>query len=576
MKISKIHLTIATLVSILIFTSCNEDRFFDQENPNAITSETFWNTQQQFNSGLTTAYGALQFQSISGGDLQFEMALGDIAGTESWYRPTTFRNLTYTDATYYVTDKWNELYIGIFRANQIIEFIEQADDANFIGNSKAEIEAQAKFLRAFFYFQVANTYGGAILHTSIPKTDEELNKPMSSISEVNSAVIIPDLLFAQSNLPTSWGPDDTGRATWGAATSLLGKVYLYAEDWPNAVTQFRNVINSELYQLTPNVMDNYTDENEFNSESIFEVAYSADLSPGVSGGNVDDTPGTTGAEASNMATALGQLSFGAFNTLLPTYYLHELFTNDEIDSTNPINDGNTWSKRMNSSIVPINGEGLYYGLEIGEKGGWAFGQSAYIKKFTNWYSLKAEDSNNRSGINFRHIRLADVYLMYAEAVINNSNDINTAITYIDLVRSRAGVKTLQQYMDENGGMFPQLHISKQVHGTQPMVAASPNTVMTHIQRVERPLELCYEGHRWKDLVRWGIVKDVFTELRADEVWRTEHLAELEIDNNGIAPLFIKERIRPDFFLSSGNYDSATHDYLPVPAQELQTNDNFND
>ncbi|MGJ8733401.1 MAG: RagB/SusD family nutrient uptake outer membrane protein [Cellulophaga sp.] len=575
MKISKIHLTIATLVTILILTSCNEDRFFDQENPNSITSETFWKTEQQFNSGLTTVYGALQFQSISGGELQFEMALGDIAGSESWYRPTAFRNLTYTDATYYVTDKWNELYIGIFRANQIIEFIEKADESNFTGDSKAQIEAQAKFLRAFFYFQVANTYGGAIIHTGIPKTEEELNKPMSTIADVNSSIIIPDLLFAQNNLPRTWGADDTGRVTWGAATSLLGKVYLYAKDWPNAVTQFKNVVESDLYQLTPNVMDNYTDENEFNSESIFEVAYSAELSPGVPGGNVDDTPSNSGAEASTMATALGQLSFGAYNTLLPTYYLHELFTNDEVDLTNPINDGNTWSKRMNSSIVPINGEGLYYGLEIGEKGGWAFGQSAYIKKFTNWYSLKAEDSRNRSGINFRHIRLADVYLMYAEAVINNSSDFATAITYIDLVRSRAGVKTLQQYMDENGGMFPQLHISKQVHGTQPLVTASPSNVMTHIQRVERPLELCYEGHRWKDLVRWGIVKDVFTELRADEVWRTENKTALAIDDNGIAPLFIKERIRPDFFLAVDNYDSTTHDYFPVPAQELQTNDNFN-
>lgn len=376
-------------------------------------------------------------------------------------------------------------------------------------------------------------------------------------------------------MPTEWSAEDEGRATWGAATSLLAKNYLYSKNWSQAASLFKEVIDSNIYALTPDIMDNFTDLNEFNSESIFEVAYSDELRPGVPGAAVDDTPSETGAEASTMANAFGQLNFGGYNTLIPTYYLHELFVNDEIDPTNSVNDGNTFSKRMNSSIVPINGDGLYYGLEIGEKGGWAFGQSAYIKKFTNWYDLKSEDTNSRSGINFRHIRLADVYLMYAEAIINASGDYNTAITYIDMVRSRAGVKTLQQYMDENGGKFPQLHISVQVNGSQPLVVANADNVMTHIQRVERPLELCYEGHRWKDLVRWGIVNEVFQELRADEVWRGNHLEELEISEDGVAPLFIKERIRPDFFLAADNYTPEAHNYLPIPSQELQTNDQIN-
>ncbi|MCF8716250.1 RagB/SusD family nutrient uptake outer membrane protein [Joostella atrarenae] len=575
MKIYRKHITALSIITLLTFSSCDEDKFLELENPNAITTDTFWETEKQFNSGLTAAYGALQFQNVSGGELQYEMAMGDIAGTESWYRPSAFRNLTFTDATYYVTNKWNELYIGVFRANQVIQYIQDADDSKFTGNSKVEIEAQAKFLRAFYYFQIANTYNGAIIHTKVAETDEELNQPFSSIEEVNNQVIIPDLEFARNNLPLEWSAEDEGRATWGAATSLLAKNYLYSKNWSQAASLFKEVIDSNIYALTPDIMDNFTDLNEFNSESIFEVAYSDELRPGVPGAAVDDTPSETGAEASTMANAFGQLNFGGYNTLIPTYYLHELFVNDEIDPTNSVNDGNTFSKRMNSSIVPINGDGLYYGLEIGEKGGWAFGQSAYIKKFTNWYDLKSEDTNSRSGINFRHIRLADVYLMYAEAIINASGDYNTAITYIDMVRSRAGVKTLQQYMDENGGKFPQLHISVQVNGSQPLVVANADNVMTHIQRVERPLELCYEGHRWKDLVRWGIVNEVFQKLRADEVWRGNHLEELEISEDGVAPLFIKERIRPDFFLAADNYTPEAHNYLPIPSQELQTNDQIN-
>jgi len=556
-------------ISSLLFVGCNEEEFLEQINPNATTTDTFWQSEKQFNSALTTAYGALQFQSISGGEYQYEMVLGDIAGTESWYRPAAFRNLTYNDGSYYVSDKWNELYVGIFRANQVIQYIETADESIFSGNSKNEIEGQAKFLRAYFYFQLAHTYGGAVMHTKVAETKEDLLKPFSSIEDVTSTIILPDLEFAQANLPISWdSSSDTGRITWGAATSLLGKVYLFSEKWDEAASQFKNVITKGGYSLTADIMDNFSHENEFNEESIFEVAYSADLSPGVPGAAVDDNTNESGAEASTLARALGQLNFGAYNTLLPSYYLHELYVNDEVDPTNSINDGNMHSKRMTASIAPKNGEGLYYNTPFADAKGWGYGQSSYIKKYTNWYHLDSEDSNSRSGINFRHIRYADVLLMYAEAVLNASGDVSTAITYIDMVRARAGVKTIQQYLDENSNTFPQLNVSIQVHGAQPYVSPSVENVMTHIQRVERPLELAFEGHRWKDLVRWGIVADVFSDLYSDEQWRNENL---DLEGAGVEPLLIVFRIRPDFLLCSQNYNASQHDYLPIPTGEAQTN-----
>lgn len=569
------HIRNAFLIAFFFLFSCNEDDFLDLTNPNAITTTTFWNTQKQFNSALTTVYGATQFQTISGGLQQHEMILGDIGGTESWYRPFAFRNLTYNDGTYYVTDKWNECYIGIFRANQVIQNIQDADASLFTANRKAEIEGEARFLRAFFYFLVAHTYGGGVIHTQVIVDDGDFHKPFSSIEEITSSVIIPDLEFARANLPQEWPARSLGRVTWGAATSLLGKVYLFGEDWTQAATLFKEVIDSDIYSLTADIMDNFTHDAEFNSESIFEVAYNEELNPGASGDAVDDSPWESGAEASSLATSFGQLNFGAFNTLLPTYYLHELFVNDEVDLDNLINDTNIHSRRLSASICPRDGETLFYNLPIGERGGWAFGQSAYIKKHTNWYHKDAEDTNRRSGINFRHIRLADVYLMYAEAVLNASGDVATAIEYIDLIRSRAGVITLQKYMDNNAGQFPQLHISKQVHGTQPLVAANTENVLTHLRKVERPLELCYEGHRWKDLVRWGMVAEVFNELREDEIWRVQNKEALDLSGTGVAPLFIAERIRPDFILCSQNYNPQQHNYLPIPTQERQNNNMIN-
>ena len=140
-----------------------------------------------------------------------------------------------------------------------------------------------------------------------------------------------------------------------------------------------------------------------------------------------------------------------------------------------------------------------------------------------------------------------------------------------MIRSRAGVITLQQYMTDNAGMFPQLHISKQVNGVQPMVAANADTVLKHLQRVERAVELCFEGHRWKDLVRWGIVQEVFDELKADEVWREANKNTLlNVNGGGVAPLFIVERIRPDFAFAADNYDT-TKNYFPIPNGEVQSN-----
>ena len=269
MKAIKNNILRLSLLAIMLFASCSEDAFLDESNPNAITPDTFWQSEKQFNAALIAAYGALQFQSVSGGELQYEFVLGDIAGTESWYRPNAFRNLTFNDGIYHVTDKWDQLYVGIFRANQVIEYIQDADDELFTGNAKAEIEGQARFLRAFFYFQLAHTYGGGVIHEKVANSEDEFEKPFSSKEEVTSRIIIPDLTFAKDNLPQSWDSKNVGRATWGAATSLLGKVYLYDEKWPQAALLFKEVIESDVYSLTRNIEDNFCHTNEFNQESIF-------------------------------------------------------------------------------------------------------------------------------------------------------------------------------------------------------------------------------------------------------------------------------------------------------------------
>ncbi len=574
MKKIKNNLIKLTLLFALVLTGCNESVFLDEQNPNSITPETFWKNEGQFQSALATVYGALQYRSISGAELVQEFVLGDIGGTESWYRPSAFRNLAFNDGILHVVDKWEECYVGIFRANQVIVNLEAADEEVIDDEAKALIEGQARFLRAFFYWQLVHSYGEAVIHTDIARTTEDFSEPLSSMEEVTNTIIIPDLQIAIDNLPETWDGEDVGRITWGAATTMLGKVHLFDENWSEAAGLFKEVIDSGIYALTRDITDNFWHENEFNEESILEVNYSFDINPGNSGFPIDDTPFNTGSESTTLSTEIGRLGAGGFNTVLPTYNLHEMFVFDEVDPDNPINDDNVESRRMNASIAPQNGEGLWYLEPYGTIGGWGGGQSAYVKKHSNWYHLPAEPAEGRGGINFRQIRYADVLLMYAEAVINASGDFMTAMEYVDMVRSRAGVYTLQQYMDMNGGMFPQLHRSFQRYGEWTMVAPSSATVLTHIQRVERPLELCYEGHRWKDLVRWGIVKDVFDEMRNDEIWRQDNFSTIGEGAPG-QPIRINGHIRPDYTVAQRVYDPNQHDYFPIPSTEIQSNEVFN-
>lgn len=555
------------LLATTIF-SCSEDEFLTQNNPNSITPASFWKNSDDFNKALNTVYGALQFQSVSGSFLSYDMVKADLAGTENWYPHYPFSELTFNDASVHVQNKWNELYVGIFRANQVLGNLNN-EDAELTDAEKVSIEAQVKFLRAFYYFELVNSYGGAVVHLNVVENPEELNKPFVGKEDVYNDVILPDLMAAKDHLPLEWtGEGNIGRVTWGAATSLLGKIALYRKDFTTAEKYLKEVIDSRVYSLTSDILDNHTDENEYNRESIFEVAYSDVLKPGAPGQTVDDNASETSGEASALSWQTAPLSASGFNTVISSYYLHELMVYDEIDTSNPLNRGLTHSQRMNVSIAPVNYDNLYFNELAGTKTGWAYGQSAYVKKHSNWFKAKKyENAQERSGINWRHIRYADVILMYAEVILESTGDFQTAISYIDMIRTRAGVKTLSQYIIDNGGTFPALQRSVQVHGPHHQVIPSVETVKTHLRMVERPLELCFEGHRWRDLVRWGIVKEVLTANKSDEDWRLANFDNIV----GQAPLYIEERIRPDYQVSAEIYDPATHDYFPIPTSEKQIN-----
>lgn len=595
MKTYKYTLLFILFLGALLFSGC-EDDFLTQTNPNSATPATFWSSEADAQSALATVYSALQFNHVCGSYITVEIARGDLCGSNYWTKAKPFSDFNITNNNAYVESRWSELYIGVNRANQVISNVPTMDNSVFSETDSATIIAQAKFLRAFYYFRITRSYGKAVLTLNATGLDEDIHIGMSSIAEVDSIVIIPDLEYAIAHLPTEWDDSNKGRITWGAAKAMLGKVYLFQEEWDKAALCFKEIIDAGTYSLMPDFGDNFRHDAEFNAESIFEVVFESTTNPTAGGVQQDDVSWDGGGRAGSEATGLARLTSiwgaGGYAQDLPSYWLQELFVNDVPAK------GSAWSSRLKASIAPryegknmLEPTDLYYGISYEEMDDkdlkcWDsnIGETSYIKKNTNWYWLDAESSQSRSEINFREIRYADVVLMYAEAILERDGDaaFDEARDYIDMVRARAGVKTIKSFQNNRlfDNNFPQLHVSKQLHGSHPYVLPTAENLLTHLMWVERPLELAFEGHRFKDLVRWGIMKEVLDFQKIDEDMRrllytgSDDLTDPLKASGTLYPLYMRGTYRNDFQNNAVVYNSADHDYLPIPSTEDQNNQGY--
>lgn len=526
MKIYKFFL----IILFIVFSLHSCDEFLNEQNPNTITDKSFWECEDDFTKGLFATYNVLQSSNVMGGGTATDgHVLSDIVTPNPWgSSQLELHNHYVTDVNSYVVNKWHQLYTGIFRANQVLENLQETDIPE---SFKTDIEAEARFLRGVFYFWLVTNYnnGSILLHTSIPRTTEEYYKSLSTREEVY-ALIIEDLVFAQKNLPQTRPTSELGRATWGAATAKLGKLYLYEKRFDEARNEFKKIIDSDLYSLTPEISWNFDLEHEFNSESIFEVNFTIATNP---------------PQSTSRAVSIAPQEAGGSRNIEAAYNFIELCKKDPIDPSDPRNEGRKYSIRALATICFKGDEQIFYQRPTLDFP-FIVEQEAHIKKFQNW-TWPEERSDGRSGINERVIRLADVYLMYAEAVLKTSGNVEEAIKYINRIRERSGVLKLNE---------TEYDVDK---------------LLTHIMMVERPLELFVEGHmiRWNDLRRWGIVKDVLKELsqikyRAFPDWLREATPEDLEDPDA--------EIRVQFTNAYNNYNPEEDNFFPIPHQEVITNE----
>jgi hypothetical protein len=538
-------LLILLIATLTVLCSCSYDQL-NVENPNNLPLNNFWSSEEDIQKGLIATYAALQLDGLFGGASSTQHPVRSDTGRPNNWNANAIglSKLAFNENSDIVKKRWRDCYIGIFRANQVLANLYTIDLSE---QTRTQIEAEARFLRGFFYYSLYRGYNGGsvIIHTTPPQSSEDFYKSPSPANEVFN-LIKSDLEFAYTNLPQQYeNSQDLGRATWGAATAMLGKLHINAHNYDLAKMKFKEILDSNLYSLTANIGDNFDAEHEMNSESIFEVAFSTELSQGTSGSAAD---GPLGSEATSRARTLATVEGGGYRTIMPSYYMTMLFKKDTMDITNPINSNRTgvanYSIRASMSIAIANDDNTTLYQNPSNLGGaYNNNEASYLKKFQNWTLLRESDQSI-SGINERVIRLADVMLLYAECLLQTGGAYTEALDLINEIRYRAGVVLLEPSDYDN------------------------SSTMEHIMWSERPLELMFEGHdtRWEDLTRWDKVQEQYDRLALKSyVLVSKNLYEFDpaIHNEGNKLI--------EFESAATSYQSAIHNYFPIPSTEQNSN-----
>ena len=466
----------------LLTTSCVDDDALNQLDPNNDSVDQFWSTDQDAIEGLNATYSSLLTDGtyMRSTPLLLDLKGDDTRSNSPWdamYNVGRF-NSNVTNAAIYGW-AYETYYQGIYRANQVLTNVPKIDFAD--AELKNRILGQAYFLRGLYLFHAVNMFKNVPLPTEIAvyysqKTHEE-----------GWAQVIADFKAAADLLPASYtgvtGIDagQKGRATKGAALGYLGKAYLFSKDFANAKTTFKQVIDLGVYSLVSNYRDNFTDTNENNSESLFEVQMSREAG-GVALG-WGGIPQSNWGKTSARAITYGARAFG-FTDVQPTWALFNEY-HDELTTSGAVDPRLDATMFYNKPGMKLYGQDFYtfYFDPDPTNTVQANLNDLYCRKYENSDGNFTNEFDWRSGINERLLRYADVLLMYAEC-LNETGDTPGAYTYIQMVRDRAGLPNLS--------------------------AAKPGLNQAQMRDQighERFLEFPLEGHRFDDIRRWGWLQD---------------------------------------------------------------------
>jgi len=525
------------LIGNLILTACKKE--FLEVAPTGQLTEEVLSSKKGIDGVLIGAYSMLGGRgdyfggasnwtngSIQGGDANKGTNAGDFNDINFVQRfelqPTSRVN----------SDRWRPLFEGISRANTTLKLVAASTDPSLTAEDKTRITAEARFLRGHYYFELKKSYN------NVPFIDETLTSD-EAVKVPNTTDIWPkieeDFTFALNNLPETQGAK--GRANKWAAASYLGKTFLYQGKWQQAKAQFDAVIangktsSGAAYSLLPRYADLYNAVYDNNAEAIFSVQAAAN-SGSTNNANPDfvlNFPYNTGADGPGSCCGFFQPSFELANSfrvdanglpLLDGSYknpANELVTDQGVLSSEPFTpDAGPVDPRLDHSVgrrgIPYLDWKDFPGQDWIRDQAYAgpYAPKKYIYYRANEGSLTDGSSWTRgySSMNFTIIRFADVLLMAAEAEVE-LNNLEKAREYVNQVRARAS--NPDSWVKRGDGS----NAANYVIGLYNTPWTDANTARTAV-RFERKLELSGEGHRFFDLVRWGIAESTMNAYLAYE------------------------------------------------------------
>lgn len=406
---NKINILITSFV-LLAFLSCDDNDFLDvdpaKETPEqALSSPTaaaelvnaVYNKMLDWNISSFPWNGV---SSITSDDADKGSDPGDTGGDKD-----LMDDLVFTSTSLSFNEVWEGNYQGIARANQALKYL---PDLEIDESLKTRLIGETKFLRALFYFRLVKMFGGVPLIKNVPdiQNQDDINAANTRAAEAEVySFIMQDLDDAIAGLPAEYSASDLGRATKGAALTLLAKVHMYQENWAE-VLDYTNQVMAMGYDLTEDYADIWKEIGENNKESIFEIQARG------------ETPnkGVQGYFVSQGARGAGGWGWG-FNT--PT---------EDLANAYEAND-----TRRDATII-FRGETLWDDLLVPTTvSNPRYNQKAYVSKTLESFNGDDWDSNK----NIRILRYAEVLLMNAEAAFNLGGD---AATPLNEVRERAGLE----------------------------------------------------------------------------------------------------------------------------------------
>lgn len=435
----KYLIIIGSFVICFFQVSCKND-FLYKSDPTKVGTGEFYKTKIEINQALNGIYGQLQpivndqwiFNELPSDNTTIDYDpgnRGNAVGIEA------FEYWTVNSGTGNIEGMYNQYYNAIFNVNNTLTKLPYSEvDEDY----KKQVEGQLKFIRAYYYFNLVQYFGEVVVITEALKEPSQAWEYLREPQEKVYAQIESDLKDAVSLLPEKYDAANAGRATKGAALSLLGKVYLTKKDYSEAVNTLSKVL-SLGYAILPSYADVFDPQKKNGQESIFEIQYQ--------GGN------DQGEWSSFIYTFAPRLSAGAITGF---------------DESRP----GGWNIPTKNMIASYEAGDLRKDVSLKE---------GYTNEEDEWISVPFVNKYNhphtmygRTDDNWPILRYSDVLLMLAEAINEESGPTSASYDYLNQIRKRAGLPSLAGLTKE-----------------------SFRTAVLH----ERKIELAFENHRWFDLKR---------------------------------------------------------------------------